>query len=55
MRWRSEQSPSSVTGILVLETVYQNNAWLIQTVYSEFNSGAWLVNLGTFHPQHCNA
>ncbi len=28
--------------------------WLIKTVYSEFNSGAWLVNLGVFTPT-CSA
>jgi len=27
--------------------------WLINTVYSEFNSGAWLVNLGVFEPPQC--
>jgi len=31
-----------------METVYQGGSWLIQTVYSEFNSGAWLVDLGAF-------
>ena len=29
--------------------------WLIDTVYSEFNSGAWLVNLGVFTPSNCSA
>ena len=29
--------------------------WKISTVYSEFNSGAWLVNLGVFKPDNCTA
>ena len=48
IRWRSAQSPEQVTGIIVIETEYQKsktNPFLIKTVYSEFNSGAWLVNL----------
>lgn len=52
--------PEQVTGIIILETSeatvtadtpYQ---WLINTVYSEFNSGAWLVDLGVFQP-NCSA
>ena len=53
MRWRSRPGPNApeeVTGIVVLETVpsvpgsrYPHK---IETVYSEFNSGAWLVDLG---------
>lgn len=51
-----------VTGIIVIE-VKENqradgsaatNPWLIQTVYSEFNSGAWLYDLGIFVPT-CSA
>lgn len=58
IRWLSSgegQEPEQVTGIIVMETVFQNNTWLIQTVYSEFNSGAWLVNLGVFKPSNCTA
>jgi hypothetical protein len=36
-----------------METVY-DGSWKIETVYSEFNSGAWLVNLNVFTPT-CSA
>ncbi|CAK1355190.1 hypothetical protein CB0940_01055 [Cercospora beticola] len=58
IRWLSKgpgQEPEQVTGIIVLETVNLSNTWLIKTVYSEFNSGAWLVNLGIFKPSNCSA
>jgi len=55
LRWMSAMTPQNVTGIIVLETQYQNNTWLINTVYSEFNSGAWLVDLGVFKPTNCSA
>lgn len=55
IRWKSAQTPEQVTGIIVLETVYQSSTWLIKTVFSEFNSGAWLVNLGVFKPSNCTA
>lgn len=58
LRWVSAgagQEPEQVTGILVIETEYQDSTWLIKTVYSEFNSGAWLVNLGIFKPTNCTA
>jgi len=57
IRWRSAQTPEIVTGNIVLETERSTNGtepWLISTVYSEFNSGAWLVNLGVFVP-NCTA
>jgi len=57
IRWRSAQSPEIITGNIVLETERGTNSsepWLISTVYSEFNSGAWLVNLGVFVP-NCSA
>lgn len=42
-----------------METEYQkDNAeepFLIDTVYSEFNSGAWLVDLEVFTPPVCPA
>ena len=38
-----------------MEAAYQDDTWKIQTVYSEFNSGAWLVNLGVFKPDNCTA
>lgn len=63
IRWLSKgpgQEPQQVTGIIVLETVKNadkkaSQKWLIKTVYSEFNSGAWLVNLGVFNPTQCPA
>jgi hypothetical protein len=44
-----------VTGIIVMETRANGHPnppepWLIETVYSEFNSGAWLYDLGIFTP-----
>ena len=49
IRWRTT-SPGTqfVTGIIVAEVVRASGPepWLIETVYSEFNSGAWLVDLG---------
>jgi len=58
IRWRSAQTPEEVTGNIVMETTRNTNSssepWLINTVYSEFNSGAWLVNLGVFKP-NCSA
>ncbi|KAI7356592.1 hypothetical protein KC354_g10349 [Hortaea werneckii] len=56
IRWRSAQSPEIITGNIVMETERAQGAepWLIKTVYSEFNSGAWLVNLGVFTP-NCSA
>lgn len=53
IRWKSAMSPAQVTGIIVIEAVQQNGKWMIQTVYSEFNSGAWLVDLGIFKPSNC--
>lgn len=46
-----------MTGIILMETVYtgdSTNPWKIDTVYSEFNSGAWLVDIGVFTPT-CSA
>ncbi|KAF2163591.1 hypothetical protein M409DRAFT_57472 [Zasmidium cellare ATCC 36951] len=61
VRWRSSnpgtvQPEQQVTGIIVLETCHVggDEPWLIDTVYSEFNSGAWLYDLGVFQPT-CNA
>ena len=50
IRWRSAQTPQEVTGIDVLETAYVDGEYDIKTVYAEFNSGAWLVNLDVFTP-----
>jgi len=48
-----------VTGIVVLEVAF--NGWqsaqpyLIDTIFSEFNSGAWLYDLGVYVPANCSA
>ncbi|KAF2772407.1 hypothetical protein EJ03DRAFT_348784 [Teratosphaeria nubilosa] len=59
LRWRSTMSPEIVTGIIILETTKADESsaqpWLINTVYSEFNSGAWLVDLGVFTPSNCSS
>ena len=62
LRWRSSapgfvQPEEQVTGIIVLETSYVggDEPFLIDTVYSEFNSGAWLYDLGIFVPTNCTA
>lgn len=63
MRWKSSApgGPASpqqqVTGIIVMETVCAKKGGeknKIKTVYSEFNSGAWLYDLGVFVPS-CGA
>ncbi|KAK4893126.1 25S rRNA (adenine2142-N1)-methyltransferase [Elasticomyces elasticus] len=69
LRWRSplpNPGPAppppavqeQVTGIVVLETTFNgwqaNQQFLINTIYSEFNSGAWLYDLGVFTPD-CTA
>lgn len=61
MRWVTSapgtvQPEEPVTGIVVMETIFAGGeeSWLIETVYSEFNSGAWLYDLGVFVPS-CNS
>lgn len=49
-----------VTGLIAIDAVPNttpgaSQPWLIQTVYSEFNSGAWLYDLGIFVPPNCTA
>ena len=41
-----------VVGIVVIQTVYssRDEPYLIDTVYSEFNSGAWLYDFDVFVP-----
>lgn len=42
-----------VVGTAVLETIPDDEnsfGWRIKTLYSEFNSAAWLVNNGVFTP-----
>jgi len=66
IRWRASApgtistTQEPVTGIIVLETQPNRNKasdqpFLIQTVFSEFNSGAWLYDLGVFVPTNCTA
>ncbi|KJY00710.1 hypothetical protein TI39_contig315g00038 [Zymoseptoria brevis] len=59
LRWKSAgpgQEPQQVTGIIVMETECGGDGTrLINTVYSEFNSGAWMANLGIFTPTNCSA
>ncbi|KAK3624644.1 hypothetical protein LTR56_020894 [Elasticomyces elasticus] len=54
VRWRFFNAPLIITGIMALETIpAPPNAtfpWLIETVYSEFDSGSWLVGLGLLIP-----
>lgn len=56
-RWISPQTPDRAVGIVVLETVVAPRSSrrhrLISGSYSEFNSAAWLVNIGAFKPS-CN-
>ena len=64
LRWRTDapgtvQPEQPVTGIIAIETVPNpkkrtDQQWLIKVVYSEFNSGAWLYDLGIFKPE-CKA
>jgi len=58
LRWRTALTPEFVTGIAVMETTAAPSGseypWLINTLYSEFNVGAWLVDIGTFTPTGCS-
>nr|POE78549.1 hypothetical protein CFP56_60781 [Quercus suber] len=53
-----DNSQEQVTGIIILETTESSASadvpFLINHVYSEFNSGAWLADLGVFQPT-CNS
>jgi hypothetical protein len=62
LRWRSSapgfvQPEQPVTGIIVLEVIpngiFSAQPWLIKTVYSEFNSGAWLYDLNITTSSFC--
>ncbi|KAK5166262.1 uncharacterized protein LTR77_008523 [Saxophila tyrrhenica] len=59
LRWRSSapgpiHPELPVTGLVAIDTVPNPDGsnceqpWLMETVYSEFNSGAWLTDLGNF-------
>jgi hypothetical protein len=65
IRWRASApgtittTQEPVTGIIVIETSKNpkkntDQPFLINTVFSEFNSGAWLYDLGVFVP-NCTA
>merc|ERR1712029_579068 len=61
LRWNADDlQPEPVTGIIVGECVQNpdpsaSQPWLISSLYSEFNSGAWLVDVGTFVPSNCSS
>ena len=63
IRWQTPnpgtvQPAEQVTGIIVIEVVQGSSSsepWLINTVYSEVNSGAWLYDLGNFTPSCSSA
>jgi len=57
LRWRISIGQSislPVTGIVILETIQASKEspfpWLVNVIYSEFKSGAWLVGIGVFEP-----
>lgn len=58
IRLASDQTPAAVRGLLVLEmTRAPEDApfpWIMSKMFFEFNSGAWLVNLGVFTAE-CDA
>lgn len=51
-RWKSAQYPNEVIGVVTLETMPANssNQYVITKIFSEFNAGAYLVNLGVYIP-----
>ncbi|KAF2211872.1 hypothetical protein CERZMDRAFT_42226 [Cercospora zeae-maydis SCOH1-5] len=59
MRWQSPEAANAVqpvqlvTGLIVMEVCKGDGQepWIIDTAYAEFNSGAWLYDLGIFKPQ----
>jgi len=65
MRWLTRRSANGqptetstipVVGNVIIQTVKSNPGdqynFRIKTIYSEFNSAAWLVNLGVFVPEN---
>ena len=51
VRWESDQTPQPVVGISVLHTKYTNiwknpSKFQVDEIWAEFDSGAWLVNIG---------
>ena len=64
LRWRTHdvgtvEPEEDITGMIVLEVVPNpastSQPWQIETSYSEFNSGAWLYDLGIFTPSNCSS
>lgn len=54
VRWKSAQSPQPVVGISVLETVHAPQSkynFQVKQIFAEFDSVAWIVNLGIIKPQ----
>ncbi|KAL4815491.1 hypothetical protein BDW67DRAFT_185766 [Aspergillus spinulosporus] len=58
-RWNAPQRVRDVTGLVVLETVPAppggSFRHIIQTIYSEFDTAAFLVNTGAFQPANCTS
>ncbi|KAI7314765.1 hypothetical protein KC315_g11291 [Hortaea werneckii] len=59
VRWLSAQKPLPVVGISVLHTTCSENPaspvpYQIGQIWAEFDSGAWLVNLGILKPAAAN-
>ncbi|RMY97992.1 hypothetical protein D0862_07790 [Hortaea werneckii] len=59
VRWLSAQEPLPVVGISVLHTTCSENLaspvpYQIDQIWAEFDSGAWLVNLGVLKPAAAN-
>ncbi|EMC94242.1 hypothetical protein BAUCODRAFT_36711 [Baudoinia panamericana UAMH 10762] len=52
IRWATNFGAEPITGNIIMEATRGSGSqpWLISNVLSEFNSGAWLVNLDVFKP-----
>jgi hypothetical protein len=53
VRWKSAQSPQPVVGISVFETVWaptKKYGFQIKEIFAEFDSAAWMANLGIIKP-----
>lgn len=58
MHWMMDLYPEQVRGLTVIETKRAPEGapfpWLMNKVFHEFNSGAYLVDLGVFVPENCS-